>query len=141
MNLIQQLQQTSKWKKFEEWYLKQSYPIYIYNKPGNKFNQYEEEIGFVEYPIEFTKSVFEKFIESQGFNVEKQLWDISVQERSELSEKEILSKRYTEAWFIRTSFLVDNHYATHCINPIDNYLQKHIPFNSFEELLIWYFNN
>ena len=55
MNLIQQLQQTSKWKEFDAWYTEQEYCL---------------PLRFIELPLEFTKGVFEKFIESRGVNIE-----------------------------------------------------------------------
>ena len=126
MDLIQQLQQTPKWKEFDAWYTEQEYCL---------------PLRFIELPLEFTKGVFEKFIESRGYNVEKQLHDIPYEERAEMSEKELLKVRYKEAWFIRTAVIVSDTYTPVCLNPIDNYLNRVVPFNSFEELLIWYFNN
>lgn len=133
MNLIQQLQVTPKWKEFEEWYETQNFDIYftpVYDYPG-----------FTELEISFQKGVFEKFIEGRGYNIEKQLHDIPHEERAELSEKELLKVRYKEAWFIRTVVTVSNIYTPVCLNPLDNYLNKVTPFDSFEELLVWYFNN
>ena len=134
MNLIQQLQQTSKWKEFDAWYeiWRQSH-----SKNYHTFNL----SVFKEYCIDIQKGVFEKFIESRGYNVEKQLHDIPYEERAEMSEKELLKVRYKEAWFIRTAVIVSDTYTPVCLNPIDNYLNRVIPFDSFEELLIWYFNN
>lgn len=65
MNLIQQLQQTPKWKEFEEWYKKQDYTILF----GNINLHIGYRIGLIELPFEFQKGVFEKFIESQGYHL------------------------------------------------------------------------
>lgn len=131
MDLIQQLQQTPKWKEFEEWYNN----FYIKN------NHVPSLVTLGQVPVEMYKGVFEKFIESRGCNVEKQLYDIPYEERAEMSENELLKVRYKEAWFIRTVVIVSDTYTPVCLNPIDNYLNRVVPFNSFEELLIWYFNN
>lgn len=134
MNLIQQLQTTPKWKEFEEWYNVQGYFVPL-------DGIYQLHRTFIEFPIEFQKGVFEKFIESRGYNIEKQLHDLPREERAEMSEKDLLKVRYKEAWFIRTVVIVSDTYTSICLNPVDNYLNKVIQFDSFEELLIWYFNN
>ena len=121
MNLIQQLQQTSKWKEFDAWYTEQQYCL---------------PLRFIELPLEFTKGVFEKFIESRGVNIEKQLKDLSYEQKINLSENEMLNKRYNEEWFIKTVLIINGNYKTAFL-PVD----QQIPFGSFEELLIWYFNN
>lgn len=129
MNLIQQLTTSSKWKEFMDWY-----------ETNKEFNDPSLPI-FLSYSLMCQKRVFEKFIESRGYNVEKQLHDIPYEERAEMSEKELLKVRYKEAWFIRTVVIVSDTYTPVCLNPIDNYLNRVIPFDSLEELLIWYFNN
>lgn len=131
LNLIQQLQTTPKWSEFKEWY-----SIYQVNTPHVPSLNTLERV-----PYELYKGVFEKFIESRGYNIEKQLQDISYEERTDMSEQKILELRYKEAWFIRTVIIVNDFYTPVCLNPMDNYLNRLIPFNSFEELLIWYFNN
>lgn len=134
MNLIQQLQKTRKWKRFEKWYNKQSYFI--------RFNGYYQlHQTFIELPFDFQKGVFEKFIESRGYNIEKGLWDFLKKEKDDMDESQILKLRFKEKWFIRSSVIVDNYYTSFCLNPLDNITKETIVFNSFEELLIWYFNN
>lgn len=131
-NLIQQLQATPKWNTFENWYEEQPYDI--------PMRSTWKDTTFIESHSHFQKGVFEKFIESHGFNIEKQLENIDYNQRSEMSDEEILSKRFNECWFIRTAFLVGVYYQTHTLNPND-YTGNSVPFDSFEELLIWYFNN
>lgn len=131
-NLIQQLQQTPKWKEFEEWYEKQDFYIQM------KYTYKDYWFEVLDFP--FQKEVFEKFIESHGFNIEKQLHNIPYHDRLVMAEEEQLKIRYKEAWFIRTVVIVD-YYTPVCLNPIDHYLRQTKPFESFEELLIWYFNN
>lgn len=106
-NLIQQLQQTPKWKKFEEWYNKQDYSMTCYGESfGDEcYSHYEQ--GFIDLKISFQKGVFEKFIE--------QKFEIHFDGSYTLFHKHI--------W----EYVIDNEKLLRC--------------NSFEELLIWYFNN
>lgn len=99
MNLIQQLQQTPKWKEFEEWYNKNT-RAWVWAIPINIY-------GFEDIPVEFQKGVFEKFIE--------QKFEIHFDGSYTLFHKHI--------W----EYVIDNEKLLRC--------------NSFEELLIWYFNN
>lgn len=97
MNLTQQLQQTSKWKEFEEWYNNQLYTLSL-----NGYATTKHELGFVDLPFSFKKGVFEKFIESKR-----------------------------QSYWQGES---GTHYLTYPKVSCEE-------FNSFEELLIWYFNN
>lgn len=63
LNLIEQLQATPKWKKFEDWYEDQQYDI--------PFNSTWKDTTFIETHFHFQKGVFEKFVESQGFIIEQ----------------------------------------------------------------------
>lgn len=101
MNLIQQLQATPKWKEFEEWYNKQDYFM-----PMEGFREIDYIIGFDDLDFEFQKGVFEKFIESQGFEIH-----------------------------------FDGNYHLYCNQSYILVNNKLPNWNSFEELLIWYFNN
>ena len=103
MNLIQQLQQTPKWKDFEEWYLLSEITSHIPLCVGRyRFPP------FTKMNVCFQKGIFEKFIESQGF--------------------------FIEQWY-KTS--VKQMYVC-----LFNDAQKESIFEgTFEELLIWYFNN
>lgn len=123
--MIEQIKQTPKWKEFEEWFGNQNYITFF--------------PAFLANPLEFQQGVFEKFIESQGFKIEKQLWDIPIEERRNMTKEEILNKQYKEAWFIRFVFLVNDEYKTETINPTGWDLRTK-PFNSFQELLTFYFN-
>ena len=104
MNLIQQLQQTPKWKEFEEWYNTQMVDnnyislTEVWLSPDESDVSYQ--IGALQLPFDFLKGVFEKFIESQDHNL------------------------YQETDF----YQLDSLPVTRCEE-------------SFEELLIWYFNN
>lgn len=100
MNLIKQLQATSKWKEFEEWYNAQGYFIPL-------DGVYQLHRTFIEFPLEFTKGVFEKFIE--------QKFEIHFDSSYTLYHKHV--------W----EYVIDNNKLLRC--------------SSFEELLIWYFNN
>lgn len=106
MNLIQQLQQTPKWKKFEEWYNKQNYSMTCYGEYfGDEcYSHYEQ--GFIDLKISFQKGVFENFIENQGFEIH---FDGSYNLYK--SNKYIIVEDRLPHWV------------------------------SFEELLIWFFNN
>lgn len=70
MNLIQQLQATPKWGEFEEWYNKQEDIITLHNPTcyckGDCINGC---IWLIDLPFMYQKGVFEKFIESQGFEI------------------------------------------------------------------------
>lgn len=101
MNLIQQLQTTPKWKEFKEWYNAQGYFIPL-------DGVYQLHRTFIEFPLEFTKGVFEKFIESQGFFIEQ--WYKTSMKQMYMC---LFKDTQTESIFEGT----------------------------FEELLIWYFNN
>lgn len=72
MNLIQQLQQTPKWKEFEEWYNQQEDVITLHNPTcycqGDCLHGC---VWLVDLPVMYQKGVFEKFIESQGFQLEQ----------------------------------------------------------------------
>lgn len=111
MNLIQQLQVTPKWKEFKEWYNTQGYSILL-EREGN--------IGavFIEMLFEFQKGVFEKFIESQDYHL--------------CTERRKNGKGLV---------LVPVLYKIPGLN--DNWTQCLVNDNcdSFEELLIRYFNN
>lgn len=98
MNSIQQLQQTLKWKEFEEWYKKN------YHWEGYQSESFNR---FIDSKIEFTKGVFEKFIESQE----------GVFEQTSNAD---FSNRTYSIWTLETGYKKSK---------------------SFEELLIWYFNN
>lgn len=91
-------------------------------------------------PFSLQQGVFEEFFESVGFNIEKKLWDIPWAQRWNMSDEQILKTRYVEAWFLKTVFMANNEYNTLCINPT-NHRHQSIPFDSFEDLLTWYFNN
>lgn len=105
LNLTKQLQQTPKWKEFEEWYLKQSFILpFIEIQPRYDDDPYI--LGFWSLEFEFQKGVFEKFIESN------------------------------EHVFEQTSGRVG--FVTYSIWQLETGYRKS---NSFEELLIWYFNN
>lgn len=101
-NLIQQLQQTPKWKEFEQWYSKQDYSI-----PMEGYLERDYIVGFDDLDFEFTKGVFEKFIE--------QWFEIHFDSSYTLYHKHV--------W----EYVIDNNKLLRC--------------SSFEELLIWYFNN
>lgn len=103
MNLIEQLQQTPKWKEFEEWYSKQDFYLPLYN-----FGIFDR--GFVRYEIAFQKGVFEKFIESQGYFIEQYQKNPSIN-----LMWAILFKQGPNTYGLFRG--------------------------TFEELLIWYFNN
>ena len=64
------------------------------------------------------------------------LKDLSYEQKINLSENEMLNKRQNEEWFIKTVLIINGNYKTAFL-PVD----QQIPFGSFEELLIWYFNN
>ena len=102
MNLLKQLQKTSKWKEFEEWYNKQDYTT-----PMEGYLERDYIVGFDDLAFEFTKGVFEKFIE--------QKFEIHFDSSYTLYDKHI--------W----KYAIDNNKLLICA--------------SFEELLIWYFNN
>lgn len=101
MNLIKQLQKTPKWKVFEEWYDKQDY-----STPMGGYLERDYIVGFDDLEFEFTKGVFEKFIESQGYKI------ITHVEKG-------------------TSY-----YSLYRKGEVLSYGS-----DSFEKLLIWYFNN
>lgn len=104
MNLIKQLQATSKWKEFEEWYNEKFYTY------GNiPFEGWycggDPQCGFVDLNINLQKGVFEKFIS-------KDATDITVDGYLGKETYSLILNKSEWKWF-----------------------------NSFEELLIWYFNN
>lgn len=113
VNLIQQLQATPKWKEFEEWYNKYLTTLStctvgdkVHLDDINKDNLNDlyggcvYAVNFCFLPLEFTKGVFEKFIESQGHNLYQEI-DV---------------------------YQLDSCPVTRCEE-------------SFEALVIWYFNN
>lgn len=105
VNLIEQLQATPKWEKFEEWYKIQPEFIAPYF-----IGEIELDCGnlhaFKNFPFMLQKGVFEKFIESEGSDI------VHI---------------YPENWW--GTWIEEYGYSE--INEID----------SFEEMLIWYFNN
>ena len=133
MNKIDQLKDTNKWKAFEIWYEQWRK---LYSKNFHTFNI----SVFENYCFDIQRGVFEKYLEFIGFNVEKQLFNIHHNERILMTESQILNKRYTEAWFLRTVASVHDEYVTICSNPVDH-RGNSIPFDSFEELLIWFFKD
>lgn len=105
LNLIQQLQATSKWSEFQKWYKTIPELQYPYSIDSIKLacgNFY----AFKNFPFMFQKGVFEKFIESRGCNV--------------------------ITW-------VGEYQIEYCLHAKDYVAGK--DFSTFEELLIWYFNN
>lgn len=62
MNLMKELQETSKWKEFETWYEMWR------NDHKKNYHTFNIEV-FKEYCIDVQKSIFEKFIESQGYEI------------------------------------------------------------------------
>lgn len=121
MNLIQQLQQSPKWKEFEDWYNQYLVDIdshivgnLVHLEDIEKDNQEDVYSGcsygvnFCFLPFEFQKGVFEKFIESKGFIIEQ--W------------YKTSAKQMYMCLFIYTHV-------------------ESIFEGTFEELLIWYFNN
>lgn len=119
--LIQQLQVTPKWKGFEEWYNKFVPTYSLGNKAWLKdidSTTREGEVDFLGLPIEFQKGVFEKFFESEGYH-------LCTERRKNSSGLIVIPVLYkiplpVEEW---SMCLVND------------------TCNSFEELLIWYFNN
>ena len=108
MSLIQQLQKTPKWKEFEEWYNKQDYSI-----PMEGYLERDYIVGFDDLDFEFTKGVFEKFIESQEAVFEQTC-------SADYSNKPYSIWTAYSIWTVETGYKKSK---------------------SFEELLIWYFNN
>lgn len=121
MNLIQQLQQTPKWKEFEKWYnnyIKEvdEYEIgqlvYLAEITSKNINDVEYcntyGVNFCFLPPEFQKGVFEKFIESKGLIIEQ--W---------------YKSSHNKNW----------------VSVFPNVTSDSIFEGTFEELLIWYFNN
>lgn len=118
MNFIEQLQQSPKWKEFEEWYneyinkVNEEYEVgYICCfgeiEEDNKTNSwlgFPYEVNFCFIPLEFQKGVFEKFIESRDGTIE-----------THYNNDDYVYWIWTE--------------------------EGYSDFSSFEELLIWYFNN
>lgn len=97
MNLINQLQQTPKWKEFRTWYNQQNYRVGLEHA--------NDESMFIELEFEFQKGVFEKFIESKNYQV-----------------------HYDGSYNLyNRDYVLVNGKLPH--------------WNTFEELLIWYFNN
>lgn len=120
LNLIQQLQQSPKWKEFEEWYNKWINTEEIQNYVIGQFVDFAEisdqnktklgysdtyNVNFCFLPLEFQKGVFEKFIS-------KDATDITV-----------------DGYLGKETYSIGATFA------------QWKWFNSFEELLIWYFNN
>ena len=119
LNLIQQLQQTPKWKEFKDWYnqyidtvfwkydIGQFVGLSEITEENSKELGYSDtyQVNFCFLPPEFQKGVFEKFIENQGNIVEQQ---------------------HTESKMEYSIWIPNNHYVF---------------FDSFKQLLIWYFNN
>ena len=117
MNLIQQLQQSPKWKEFEEWYNNyieevDEYEIgqlvYLAEITSENINDVgycnTYGVNFCFLPPEFQKGVFEKFI-AQNYQV-----------------------HYDGSYNLYNgNYVLVNGKLPH--------------WNSFEELLIWYFNN
>lgn len=109
LNLIQQLQQTPKWKEFEEWYYTQMVdnnyisPIDVWLSSENSDTSFQ--IGAFNLPFDFLKGVFEKFICKDATNI-----------------------------------TVDGYLGKETYSSILNKSEWKW-FNSFEEFLIWYFNN
>lgn len=121
MTLIEQLQQTPLWEKFEQWYLNNRD---LLNFPHiNYFNG----LDFC-----FQKGVFEKFFESKELIVENTV--ISPLNIPEEFRKDLYEKKICQKWYLRSTYITKTEYYTICINDVKN------PFNSFQELLIWYFN-
>ena len=116
------LSKTKYWKKFEEWYEE----------------RYGAQVPKI-YRPDFDRYVFELFLESVDYKVEKQLWDLSAYEISTMSYKEILDKKFREAWFLRSVLLHQNQYKVLTFNPVDH-LGISIPFDSFEQLVEFFFN-
>lgn len=118
MNLIQQLQQSPKWKEFEEWYNNyieevDEYEIgqlvYLAEITSENINDVgycnTYGVNFCFLPPEFQKGIFEKFIDDEGLVIK-----------------------------IEGMFPKQHYY----IFQDSKILRIH---KSFEELLIWYFNN
>lgn len=123
MTLIEQLQQTPKWKEFEEWY------NFTY-MPDN----YTPSLDYFRTRIDtvFLKGVFEKFFESKELIVENIV--ISPLDIPEEFRKDLYENKICQKWYLRSTLITKTEYYTICINDPKN------PFNSFQELLIWYFN-
>lgn len=131
MNIISILKKTDKWIEFEIWYEE-------WRKSHSKnFHTFNIAV-FEQYCFDIQTGVFQKYLESIGFNVEKQLNDIIYDDRCRMTEAEILDKRYTESWYLRTVSIFYDEYITICLNPTD-WLGNSVPFDSFEDLLTWVF--
>lgn len=65
LNLIQQLQQTPKWKEFSRWFVEKNYPCTTL-KDDHVTGCHE---WFVQLHPDFQKGVFEKFISKDNLNI------------------------------------------------------------------------
>lgn len=116
MNLIQQLQQTPKWKEFEAWYESTSLHYYIQLYTMHSLGG-DPVDGFVDLSFSFQKGVFEKFIKNQGYH-------LCTERRKNGKGLVLVPILYVipqkgDSW---TQCLINDNCDT------------------FEELLIWYFN-
>lgn len=133
-NLIQQLKQIPKWVEFEKWWDKE-YSTVV--KACNKYwdsdcnthiSIYLDFKAWCNFPFEFQAGVFRKFIESRN------KWNsITV----DYSNKKSISEPYKgNQYDFEWTFFNRNHDIS--ISEDSDYC---VQFDTFEELIIWYFNN
>jgi hypothetical protein len=126
MNLIEQLKQTPKWSEFEDWWdihylgyckvINPSYDSFLYID------------NWCDFPFEFQEGVFKKFIESQN------KWNY------------ILVHINDNRWQLGLSYLGNNQDMVYNLyyydrNNLESDFEIDVTFESFEELILWYFNN
>jgi hypothetical protein len=127
MNLIEQLKQTPKWGKFEKWfdttytqnYLLQTNDVIEY--PGT----YLEFEYWCDFPFEMQEGVFKKFIEFQNN------WNyVFIQYKDKIEE-----------FKGNQSDVCYNFYYTDGDDLSEDAFEIDVTFDTFEQLILWYFNN
>lgn len=120
MNLIKQLQKSHKWDTFEKWYFEQPFIISFFGREYFEETCNIREVGFIDLFDKsnfcFTKGVIEMFVNSQGYQVHFDGSYCLYKYKDGTYEIESESDGMTE-------------------------FQRLLRRDSFEELLIWYFNN
>lgn len=133
-NLIEQLKQTPKWSEFEQWW-NDNYKleIFIHAPAYEPYNgvtikrEYLSFFRFLSFPFEFQEGIFKKFIESQN------KWNyvfVCFNDEKCKKTKDYIGNQHDVAW---------NFYYTNVDNAQSDF-ELDLYFNTFEELIIWYFN-
>lgn len=116
MNFISELQKTPKWREFEQWYL------YTFHPYGNipLFGWYcggDPKPGFNDMSFDFQKGVFEKYLLDQGYHL--------------CTERRLNGNGLV---------LIPVLYRIPEENALSGWCLINDTCDSFQELLIWYFN-